>query len=113
MPVLCRWEPSTSRRDSWIDVERLDDVPREIEVGSGRLRVREDRRDEPGTIDIEDVQVPAVGRALSVEAGPGEHERMATWIRRVVLIALGERIIRQLELHLFAGVTVDRHRRRV
>jgi hypothetical protein len=59
-----------SRRDLWIDVERLDDVPREIEVGSRRLRVREDHRDESGAIDIEDVQVPAVARALRVEARP-------------------------------------------
>lgn len=49
--------------DSCGDVEGLDDVPREVDVGLRRLRVRKGYRDEPGATHVEDVQVPAVGRA--------------------------------------------------
>ena len=44
-----------SQRDSWIDVERVDDAPREIKVGLGRPFVGEDPSDESGPFDIEDV----------------------------------------------------------
>ena len=54
--------------DSGLDVHSLDHVLREIEVCLGRLRIREDDRDEPRAGNVEDVQVPAVGGPLCVKA---------------------------------------------
>src|SRR5215475_6515487 len=103
----------SSSRASLLDPHRLDDVLREIDVFLRRLRVREDDRDEAGALDIEDVQMPAVGGPLRVEArSPREREHMAAGIAGVVLVAMGVRTARHLEFQFLTGETVDLHRLR-